>query len=410
MATIPMPEITYKPSLPESVIKEGKLSAVQLEAISIAGQQNDIILPGGTRASALIGDGTGVGKGRIGAGILWDNWRKGRKRLVWVSEKWDLMQDAIRDLKGIGADDLAKTIKAFAKFNATEPIEHEGILFTTYALIRSADKKGNTRVSQLTQWLRGNDEADTAYISYDESHNLKNAVAENALQVSQIGKAVREKIMGELPKLRSVSLSATAATDVMNLGYLDRLGLWGPGTAFPNGYMEFANQIGSGGMSAMEMVARELKAQGKYVSRTLSFKGVTYREQEHPLSEEQIELYRTAAKAWKKVSNSVEETIKTTTNGGGLQKARAMSQFYSAQQRFFNVLITTLKVPSAIAEAQKGLAEGKSVVVTLVNTNEAAQNREKNRFRDQSGAEPQSHARQWCLPAAQPIDHNENGR
>jgi hypothetical protein len=380
MATVPLPEITYKPSLPESVLKDGKLSSVQLEAISIAGQQNDIILPGGARATALIGDGTGVGKGRIGAGVLWDNWRKGRKRLVWVSEKWDLMQDAIRDLKGIGADDLAKTIKPFGKISASTPVDHEGILFSTYALIRSEDKNGNSRVNQLQEWLKGKDSAEGAYILYDESHNLKNAVAANAQQVSQIGAAVK-KLMADNPKLRSVSLSATAATDVINLGYLDRLGLWGAGTPFPNGFGEFQAQIASGGMSAMEMVARELKAQGKYVSRTLSYKGVTYEEVEHVLSEEQKDLYRTASKAWASVVQQAEDTIKNTTNGGAQAKARFMSLFYGAQLRFFNVLLTTLKIPTAVEQANKALADGKSVVITLVNTNEAAQNREKNRDR-----------------------------
>lgn len=380
MATVPLPEITYKPSLPESVITDSKLSAVQLEAISIAGQQNDILLPDGSRATALIGDGTGVGKGRIGAGVLWDNWRKGRRRLVWVSEKWDLMQDAMRDLKGIGAHDLAKTIKPFGKITAATPIDHEGILFTTYALIRSEDKKGNSRVNQLQSWLKGKDEAEGGYILYDESHNLKNAVAANAQQVSQIGAAVK-KMMLDTPKLRSVSLSATAATDVINLGYLDRLGLWGPGTPFPNGFGEFQAQIASGGMSAMEMVARELKAQGKYVSRTLSYKGVTYEEVEHVLTEDQKDLYRTASKAWAAVVQQAEDTIKNTTNGGAQAKARFMSLFYGAQLRFFNVLLTTLKIPTAVEEATKALAAGKSVVITLVNTNEAAQNREKNRDR-----------------------------
>lgn len=376
MATVPLPEVTYRPSLPDSVIKDGKLSAVQLEAISIAGQQNEIKLPGGFRASALIGDGTGVGKGRIAAGILWDNFRKGRKRLVWVSENWNLMNDAKRDLMGIGASDLAKGIKPFQKFNVTAPVDHEGVLFTTYALLRSADAKGNTRIGQLQQWMNGKDEGEGAYILFDESHNLKNAVAGQGGQESLIGKTVKE-FLGKNPKLRSTSLSATAATDVINLGYLDRLGLWGPGTAFPNGFNQFAAEIGSGGISAMEMVARELKAQGKYLSRTLSFKGVTYQDVQHALNAEQKDLYRTAVKAWRSVVQHAEDTIVNTNNGGVHAQARFLSLFYGAQLRFFNVLLTTLKIPTAVEQANKALADGKSVVITLINTNEAAQNREK---------------------------------
>ena len=145
-----MPEITYKPHLPATA----GLSAIQMEAVAIAGQQNSIILPGGFRASALIGDGTGVGKGRIAAGVLWDNYRQGRKRLVWVSEKWDLMQDAVRDIKGVGAKELLRgiteqegkfvfganaAVTPFNKYKGTDTIEHDGLLFTTYALVRSED-------------------------------------------------------------------------------------------------------------------------------------------------------------------------------------------------------------------------------------------------------------------------------
>jgi hypothetical protein len=395
MATIPMPPLTYQTSLPESVL-EGGLSAVQLEAITIAGQQNDIVLPGGFRASALIGDGTGVGKGRISAGVLYDNYLKGRKRLIWVSEKWDLMQDAMRDLAGIGAEDLMRGLKmeggkfvagknpgviGLNKFKAPDYIKHDGVLFTTYSLIRSVDKKGNRRIAQIERYLRGEDDGDGAYILFDESHNLKNAVTGPGGKASQIGVAIKE-LMQRMPKLRSVSLSATAATDVVNLGYLDRLGLWGPGTAFPGGFQEFQAQVGSGGLAAMEMIARELKAQGKYVSRTLSFKGTSYDEAEHKLTPEQKELYRTAAKAWASIIESAEKTIEETTNGGSLAKARFMSLLGSAQQRFFNVLITTFKIPTCIELANQALEENKSVVITLVNTNEAAQNREKNKARN----------------------------
>src|SRR5579872_5379614 len=146
-------------------------------------------------------------------------------------------------------------------------------------------------------------------MAFDESHNLKNAVVGVQGVASEIGKTIK-KLLEENPKLRTVSLSATAASDVMNLGYLDRLGLWGPGTSFPNGFNEFAAQISGGGISAMEMVARELKAQGKYLSRTLSYKGVTYQELEHKLTADQKELYRTAVKAWGSVVQQAEGTIK----------------------------------------------------------------------------------------------------
>ena len=394
MATVPMPPLTYKPNLPESVVGKApdyegaKLSAVQLEAVSIAGMQNDIILPGGFRASALIGDGTGVGKGREAAAILWDNWRKGRKRLVWMSKSKDLLMDALRDLENLGAKDLAKSVKSLGKLNASDAIDHQGILYTTYALFRSGDKKGNSRAAQIDRWLRGADEGDGGYLLMDESHQLKNAVVSQGGQASQVGQAVK-KFLEKMPPLRTVSLSATAATDVMNLGYLDRLGLWGPGTPFPNGFNQFAGEIAHGDMSAMEMIARELKAQGKYVSRTLTYRGVEYSQIQHKVTPEQEAIYETACRSLAGNHSADGEDDREHHWRRRAKKAMAMSQVGSAQQRFFNLLLTSIKIPTAVKEAEAALARGESVAITLVNTNEAAQNREKDRVAaDDSDEEP----------------------
>lgn len=396
MATVPLPIMTYRPALPQAVIDNGTISNVQLEGIAMVGQQNDILLPGGYRASALIGDGTGVGKGREAAGILWDNWRQGRRRLVWVSEKNDLMQDAARDFSGLGAgsDILANVtqaangrwifnpnsrMKTLASWNGRDEIKHEGVIFVTYALLRSENKKGGTRAEQLRKWLDGDDKGDGAYILFDEAHNLKNAVPSIGSVGSKTGIRARQ-LLADIPGLRSASLSATAATEISNLGYLDRLGLWGPGTSFPGGFMDFQTAIGSGRMAAMELVARELKAQGKYISRTLSFKGVTQDTVTHELNEDQKTVYRTAAHAWQQVFKAAQKTITDTNNGGKEAKSRFNSEFRSAQLRFFNVLLSTLKIPTAVKLAEESLAAGKSVVITLVNTNEAAQNREKEKM------------------------------
>lgn len=63
-------------------------------------------MPDGTRAGFLIGDGAGVGKGRTIAGIIFENYLKGRKRAIWVSVSNDLKYDAERDLKDIGASKI----------------------------------------------------------------------------------------------------------------------------------------------------------------------------------------------------------------------------------------------------------------------------------------------------------------
>ncbi len=397
MATAPLPPITYGPHLPSAVSENGVLSAVQMEAIALAGQQNKVVLPSGAYSAVLIGDGTGVGKGRESAGILWDNYRQGRKRLVWVSEKWDLMDAAINDFRNIGAEPFMRGITRQGDKNVLGPdaavrplgafkygvkIKHDGLIFTTYASIRGESKKtGLQRVHQLEEYLRGDDDGEGAYLLFDEAHNLKNAVASAGGEESETGRKVKE-LLERMPKLRTASLSATAATDVVNLGYLDRLGLWGAGTAFPAGFGEFQTQVAPGGLAAMELIARELKLQGKYLSRTLSYDGVTYAQEKHELNPDQKKIYRTAVHAWQAIVQAAEDTIANTTGGGGRQTGNFMSAFGGAQQNFFSLLITALKIPTAVALANKALAENKSVVISLVNTNEAAQNREKAKLAD----------------------------
>lgn len=89
-------------SLPQDLIKTGKLSDLQLEGVLFACQRHQMILASGQRAGFFIGDGAGVGKGRQISGILLDNFARGRCKHVWFSISADLRLDAQRDLQDIG--------------------------------------------------------------------------------------------------------------------------------------------------------------------------------------------------------------------------------------------------------------------------------------------------------------------
>ena len=70
MAAVLPPEITYRPHLSHEIVNEGRLSDIQLERVIYAGQRHEQRLPDSSRAGYYVGDGTGVGKGRILAGII----------------------------------------------------------------------------------------------------------------------------------------------------------------------------------------------------------------------------------------------------------------------------------------------------------------------------------------------------
>jgi predicted RNA methylase len=282
MAGVLPPEITYRPHLSREIVTEGRLSDIQLERVIYAGQRHEQRLPDGSRAAYYVGDGTGVGKGRILAGVILDNWTQGRQRALWLSVNNDLLESTKRDLKDLGADiPLARINDYAAADDITLP---RGVIFSSYSSLIATAKNGARRFDQIQRWL-GTD----GVVIFDEAHKAKNALASGRGEPTQTGQAVIDlQDPARNPDYRIVYSSATGATDVRNMAYMTRLGAWGPGTQFPGGFQEFLTEIESGGVGAMEMISRDLKALGIYASASISFgkcprsgRSVEYRERIH---------------------------------------------------------------------------------------------------------------------------------
>ena len=402
MAAVDPPAITYRSKLPELVIKEGRLSDIQYEQVLYAGQRHAQVLPDGARGGHFLGDGTGAGKGRIIAGVILDNLHQGRKRSLWVSVSRDLIEDARRDMDGV-AGKGAVAVASINDFPITGEIKHDrGTLFTTYnSLISSGPKKPGVagapatarqwaRLEQIKRWL-GKD----GVIVFDEAHKAKNALAAGRAQPSQMGQAVI-KLQNELPGARVLYVSATGATDVRNMAYMTRLGLWAPEPPrsgglertpeerakaeahaglsgrypFPGGFVEFLNEIENGGVGAKEMVSRDLKALGMYASRSISFKGVDYRERVHALTPDQRQMYDSAARAWQVVLKNIDKAL-GITNADSRARTFAMRRFWTDHQRFFRQVTTAMKMPTIISEVEDALKSGESAIVTLKGTGES---------------------------------------
>ena len=221
------------------------------------------------RRGWMLGDGTGAGKGRQVAGILLDNWCQGRTRGVWISKSDKLIEDAQRDWSALGQERLLVT--PLSRFRQGTAIRlAQGILFTTYATLRSDARDDKvSRVQQIVDWL-GRDF--DGVIVFDESHAMANAAGSTSERgdqaPSQQGRAGL-RLQHALPNARILYVSATGATTVHNLAYAQRLGLWG-GADFPFATRaEFVEAIEAGGVAAMEVLARDLKALGLYAARSL---------------------------------------------------------------------------------------------------------------------------------------------
>lgn len=394
MAAVALPVPSYRPLLPKRVLDDKILSAAQLETIVHALAATEIDLPGRYRLPEtgivliphsdgqcyrqgfFLGDGTGAGKGRQLAGIAMDQWLRGKRRHLWLSDSSALIEDARRDWQALGGTPL--DIQPLGRVRPGAGIEiGDAILFASYATLRS-EAGGDRRVDQILAWL--SDEFD-GLILFDEAHAMGGVAGGEgrfgATSGSQQGIAGVE-LQNRLPRARIIYASATGASDINNLAYATRLGLWGEGTAFVD-RAAFTARIRDGGVAAMELVARELKAMGVYTARALSYAGVEYDILEHELTPPQIADFDTYADAWAIIHRSMEEALAAagvvdrltgaTLNGQALSAAR--SRFESAKQRFFSALLLAMKLPSLLPAIDDALRSEQSAVIQLVTTSEA---------------------------------------
>lgn len=379
MSAVSAPVLTYKPNIPQELIDSGKLSDIQLESISYAGQAFEQKLPNGQRKGFFIGDGTGVGKGRQIAGVILDNFNHGGKKALWISQASGLVEDARRDWKGLGGDagdvlqydDVKKKKAGLGAYD-------KGILFTTYNMLGAPT--GEKHLKAITDWL-GKDF--DGVIVFDEAHNMSNiAPTKGARGKKDPAKRAQRgvELQRMLPNARVLYASATGATNVNNLLYAERLGLWGEGTQFVDA-QDFVAKISKSGIAAMELVARDMKGMGDYLARSISYDGVEFDRLTHNLTQDQLYMYDTMCEAWQVILQNVEKAIGDTKS-----PKNASSAFWGSLQRFYESIITSFAVPSVIEDMEKELAAGHSCVIQLVNTREAAQNRAVDKLRE-SGSE-----------------------
>lgn len=376
LASIPPPNIYYNLAIPDETIIDGRLSALQLESIIYASQQHETILANGERAGFLIGDGAGVGKGRTVAGIIHENYLRGRKRSLWFSVSSDLRYDAERDLHDIGAGKieihLLNKFKYGYKIHSPENDNvKRGVIFSTYSSLigesNTVSGRYSTRFQQLTQWCGGEDF--DGVIIFDECHKAKNLwVGSGSTRATKTGAAVLD-LQKALPKARVVYASATGATEPRNMGYMTRLGIWGKGTPFED-FPSFVQTVEKRGVGAMELVAIDLKMRGMYMARQLSFKGVTFRIEHVPLSREFIRIYNCCCRLWVSAKVKFEKALELMGAEPAVGKA-VWTQFWASHQRFFKYLCIASKVKFAVAYVKEALRANKSVVIGLQSTGEA---------------------------------------
>lgn len=374
LSSVPPPDVHYRLSVDEETIDTGALSALQLESITYACQQHEVILPNGQRAGYLIGDGPGIGKGRTVAGIIFENFLLGRRRALWLSVSNDLRFDAERDLRDIGATKIdVHPLNKFKYHKITSKRNgscKKGVIFATYSSLigesSSSSSKYRTRLKQLLHWCGGEDF--DGVIVFDECHKAKNLYPAGSSKPTKTGQTVLE-LQNRLPKARVVYASATGASEPRNMAYMTRLGIWGEGTQFSE-FNDFLNAVEKRGVGTMELVAMDMKLRGMYIARQLSFAGVTFRIEEVALGDRFISTYNKAVRLWIEARRMFAEAAQLMDADARVKKTM-WGQFWGAHQRFFKYLCIAAKVPYVVKVARDAIRDGKCVVIGLQSTGES---------------------------------------
>ncbi len=344
----------------------------------------------------IIGDQTGIGKGRVNAGII--RWAKRQGYIpVFVTMKPDLYADMVRDLADIGMEgfnplptnaDLSgdkaillpdgrtlrtKTAKAHEKVLADVMKNGMGAydaVFTTYDQLNPV-KGQDTFRRQFMMNIAPN-----AVFILDESHNAGGQanIRKKADAADDRAQFVRKMLQASHQGAFYSSATYAKRPDVMSLYFKTDM------QYAADDMGKLAEAIERGGIPMQQAVAAELTETGQYLRRERSFEGAEVQTSTVPIdkarAEKTAEIMR-AIMAFDAVKEAaVERADKEAARRGGsvgdnksTGKGGASSTNFTAVMH--NVIAQSLlaqKVDAVVEAAAGDVARGEKVVIALSNT------------------------------------------
>ena len=326
------------------------LSKIQVETILYIIACHEKKLTDLSRNGYLIADSTGLGKTREILGVILYNYEQGRKKCLWISASNSLFNNTKNELKEINNQD---NINIFTIDDKEFLNNEDGILYITYKKLISSGKKKDdkNRFEHICKWLGDNFEG---VIIFDECHyakgfDLKYKSTKTGLYVFELQKKYKDA--------RIIYSSASFASEIKHLAYMNRLGIWNK--YFNDNFNTFKKCIETGGFGAIELMSCELKKNGSFCSRNLSYENVNFDITNIDITIEQEELYNKYVNIWNIILNKI-------------QDKKSNIKFWNAHQRFFLHLILSFKIDKCIEITKKAIKDNKSVVIGLFSTGESS--------------------------------------
>jgi predicted RNA methylase len=359
------------------------LSAEQTDAVAVAIYNIEARGQG-----MIIGDQTGIGKGRIAASMIRYAVMQGSKP-IFITEKANLFSDIYRDLKAIGCGHF-KPFIVNAKESKTDIKDEEGkiiyqapslneqttifssraipaqydFVLGTYSQFNSPDKKPE-KPSFLTAIAKDN------IMIMDEAHNSSGSSNTGSFLQSVVGSAKGV-----------VFLSATFAKRP------DNMPIYAMKTAIADCNMtkdDLVEAINKGGVALQEVLSAQLVSEGQMIRRERSFEGVEVnyltledKEQEHKAIADNITDIIRDIIAFQ--SNHIDGVIETldeaaVAEGKEVEVREGTSQagvdnqpYFSKVFQVINQMLFSIKADSVAERALMRLREGKKPIIAFAST------------------------------------------
>lgn len=370
----------------------------------------------------IIGDQTGIGKGRVVAAMI-RYALVNDKTPIFVTEKPNLYSDMIRDLDDIGmTDDLgldtAKpkifitngdeaipytllrtengevvehnlTLKAPKRGAALSKLMQQAmesedlggyrVIFTTYSQLQTVAGKVTDRMRFVQQFGAKN------FMIFDESHNAGGAGETQARtkEQRQAAKDGDSLVTGRAAFVRGLVSNAfgtffSSATyakrpDVMDLYSSTNMKLAVDKIA------QLGEAIKSGGVPMQQVVANMLTKDGQYIRRERTFAGVSYDTKETKVDKKTAENMASAMRAILAFSRAKDVLLKAMQKEldkegsmaaavGGEKVTVQGANFGSIMHNLIDQMLLALKAKSSVEHAITRLKAGEKVVMTVSNT------------------------------------------
>jgi len=346
----------------------------------------------------IIGDQTGIGKGRVNAAIIKWAMRKGRVP-VFVTEKPGLYADMFRDMTDIGMapprilatnaglsmplDDAGqhwiKTADS-GKHNALmlglkDPEkfrERFDLVFTNYSQMQTLKGENTDRRRFMSMIIP------QSTIIFDESHNAGGQAKERkAKNISADRAEFARDLVQRANGVFYSSATYAKRPDVMSLYSATDMAM------AVDDINSLGEAIAKGGIPMQQAVAAMLSKAGQYIRRERSFSGINYNtpavavdHNTYNQISQALSAIQDFSKVVKEIAKDISRDLKAEAATLGTDSAvgdagASSTNFTSKMHNIINQMLLSMKAPEAARMAIEHIRNGEKPVLTVANTMES---------------------------------------